>query len=79
MVDGVKLALVVHQLMPIYRRFNARCKAVVPLVIGFVSLVGVSVEGQVRFNDCQPVAGGGVTCNTVPYGNTRTQMIYCQY
>ena len=59
MVDGVKLALVVHQLMPIYRRFNARCKAVVPLVIGFVSLVGVSVEGQVRFNDCHHVIGVG--------------------
>ena len=46
--------------MPIYQRFDARFKAVVPLVIGFASLVGVSVKGQVRFNDCQPVAGGGV-------------------
>lgn len=34
---------------------------------------------QVRFDDCQPVAGGGITCNTVPYGNTRADMIDGQY
>ena len=34
-----------------------------------------SVRAQVRFDDCQPVAGGGITCNTVPYGNTRADMI----
>ena len=65
--------------MATYGRFDARVKAVIPLVIGFVSLVGVSVKGQVRFNNCQPVAGGGVTCSTVPYGNTKTQMIDGQY
>ena len=43
MVEAVKLDSVVHQLMPIYRHFDARFKAVIPLVIGFVSLVGVSV------------------------------------
>ena len=35
----------------------------------------VELRAQVRFDDCQPVAGGGITCNTVPYGNTRMQMI----
>ena len=79
MVDAVKLVSVVHQLMPINQRLDQRFKSALPLVIGFVSLVGVSVKGQVRFNDCQPVAGGGVTCNTVPYGNTRTQMIDGEY
>ena len=34
-----------------------------------------SVRAEVRFDDCQPVAGGGITCNTVPYGNTRADMI----
>ena len=34
-----------------------------------------SVRGQVRFDDCQPAAGGGITCNAVPYGNTRADMI----
>mgnify|MGYP003326311035 CR=1 FL=1 len=38
-----------------------------------------SVQAQVRFDDCQPIAGGGVTCNTVPYGNTRAQMIDGEY
>ena len=65
--------------MPTDRHFDALGKVVVLSVIGLVSLVGVSVKSQVRFNDCQPVAGGGVTCNTVPYGNTRTQMIDGQY
>jgi len=78
-LDAVKLVSVVQQLMPIQRPFDGRLSAVVPLLIGCVSLVGVSVKSQVRFNDCQPVAGGGVTCNTVPYGNTRTQMIDGQY
>ena len=32
-------------------------------------------RAQVRFDDCRAMAGGGVTCNTVPYGNTRMQMI----
>ena len=61
------------------RCFNAPGRVAVLSVIGLVSMVGVSVKSQVRFNDCQPVAGGGVTCNTVPYGNTRTQMIDGQY
>ena len=67
--------------MPTDRHFDALGKVVVLSVIGLVALVavGVSVKSQVRFNDCQPVAGGGVTCNTVPYGNTRTQMIDGQY
>ena len=78
-VVAVKMGSVVYQLMTIHQRSDARFKFAVPLVIGFVSLIGVSVSGQVRFNDCQPVAGGGVTCNTVPYGNTRTQMIDGQY
>ena len=65
--------------MPITQRLEKPFKSAQFLVIAFVSLVGVSVKGQVRFNDCQPVAGGGVTCNTVPYGNTRTQMIDGQY
>ena len=34
-----------------------------------------SAHAQVRFDDCQPVAGGGITCNTVPYGNTRADMV----
>ena len=36
-------------------------------------------RAQVRFDDCQPVAGGGITCNTVPYGNTRADMIDGEY
>ena len=78
-VVAVKMVSVVHQLMPIHQCSDARFKFAVPFVIGFVSLIGVSVRGQVRFNDCQPVSGGGVTCNTVPYGNTKTQMIDGQY
>lgn len=34
-----------------------------------------STSAQVRFDDCEPSAAGGVTCNTVPEGNTRMQMI----
>ena len=34
-----------------------------------------STGAQVRFDDCEPSAAGGVTCNTVPEGNTRMQMI----
>ncbi|QNI59593.1 hypothetical protein SynBIOSU31_02731 [Synechococcus sp. BIOS-U3-1] len=48
--------------------------SVVALVTMNVSLVN-PVQAQVRFDDCQPVAGGGITCNTVPYGNTRADMI----
>ena len=44
---------------------------VVVITAGLLS----SVRAQVRFDDCQPVAGGGITCNTVPYGNTRADMI----
>ena len=65
--------------MPINRHFDVRFRSVCPILIGFISLVGVSAKAQVRFNDCEPVAGGGVTCNTVPYGNTRTQMIDGEY
>ena len=36
-------------------------------------------DAQIRFDDCQPAAGGGITCNTVPYGNTRTNMIDGEY
>ena len=32
-----------------------------------------------RFDDCTPLDGGGVTCNTVLYGNTRMQMIDGEY
>ena len=38
-----------------------------------------SLRAQVRFDDCQPVAGGGITCNTVPYGNTRADMIDAEF
>ena len=34
-----------------------------------------SAQAQVRFDDCQPVAGGGITCNMVPYGNARADMV----
>ena len=47
---------------------------VAALVTISASLVS-AVRAQVRFDDCQPVAGGGITCNTVPYGNTRADMI----
>jgi hypothetical protein len=36
-------------------------------------------SAQIRFDDCQPAAGGGITCNTVPYGNTRANMIDGEY
>ena len=48
--------------------------SVTALVTIGISLVN-PVRGQVRFDDCQPVQGGGITCNTVPYGNTRADMI----
>jgi len=38
-----------------------------------------TAQAQVRFDDCQPVAGGGITCNTVPTGNTRADMIDGEY
>ena len=37
------------------------------------------VNAQIRFDECQPAAGGGITCNTVPYGNTRANMIDGEY
>ena len=50
---------------------------------GVVLLILVALAGpcraQVRFDDCKPIAGGGVTCNTVPYGNTRMQMVDGEY
>ena len=48
--------------------------SVVALVTIGTSLAN-PVRGQVRFDDCQPVAGGGITCNTVPYGKTRDDVI----
>ena len=39
----------------------------------------IPAEAQIRFDDCQPAAGGGITCNTVPYGNTRANMIDGEY
>ena len=48
--------------------------SVAALVTMNVSLVNPALA-QVRFDDYQPVAGGGITCNTVPYGNTRADMI----
>ena len=38
-----------------------------------------SVRAQVRFDDCKRLAGGGISCNTVPYGNTRADMIDGEY
>ena len=49
--------------------------ALVTISAGLASSVGA----QVRFDDCQPVAGGGITCNTVPYGNTRADMIVGEF
>ena len=48
--------------------------SVAALVTICTSLVN-PVRAQVRFDDCQPASGGGITCNTVPYGNTRADMI----
>ena len=48
--------------------------SVVALVTITTSLAN-PVRGQVRFDECQPVGGGGITCKTVPYGNTRANMI----
>ena len=44
-------------------------------LVSISSALFSSVRAQVRFDDCQPVAGGGITCNTVPYGNTRADMV----
>jgi len=46
-----------------------------------LALVAVAMpsRAQVRFDDCKPIAGGGVTCDTVPYGNTRLQMLDGEY
>ena len=51
--------------------FLMSAAALVTISAGLVS----ALQAQVRFDDCQPVAGGGITCNTVPYGNTRADMI----
>ncbi|WP_240789200.1 lactate dehydrogenase [Synechococcus sp. BS56D] len=65
-----------------------RCSAAVPrpcpqrlllLLILWGSTGTGAALAQVSFDDCQPVAGGGITCNTVPYGNTRMQMIDGEY
>ena len=52
-------------------------RIVVALAIG-VSAIS-SAHAQVRFDDCQPVAGGGITCNTVPFGNARADMVDGEY
>ena len=52
-------------------------RIVVALAIA-VSAVS-SAHAQVRFDDCQPVAGGGITCNTVPFGNARADMVDGEY
>lgn len=43
------------------------------------ALLAIPTGAQIRFDDCQPDAGGGITCNTVPYGNTRADMIDGEY
>jgi len=43
------------------------------------ALLASPTGAQIRFDDCQPAAGGGITCNTVPYGNTRADMIDGEY
>ena len=48
------------------------------VLIALVGGIG-PVGAQVRFDDCQPISGGGITCNTVPYGNTRMNMIDGEY
>ena len=48
------------------------------VLIALVGGIG-PVRAQVRFDDCQPISGGGITCNTVPYGNTRMNMIDGEY
>ena len=47
--------------------------------VAIAAAASSSARAQVRFDDCQPVAGGGITCNTVPYGNTRADMIDGEY
>ncbi len=48
-------------------------------VVTFSAGLASALRAQVRFDDCKPVAGGGITCNTVPYGNTRADMIDGEY
>ena len=55
----------------VVRVFLMSVAALITISAGLVS----ALQAQVRFDDCQPVAGGGITCNTVPYGNTRADMI----
>ena len=35
-----------------------------------LALVPASARAGVEFTDCQPAAGGGITCDTQPTGNT---------
>ncbi len=44
--------------------------AVLLLAVPLLPLAG---RAQVRFQDCEPAAGGGVTCDTEPEGNTLLQ------
>ncbi|MCP9848839.1 hypothetical protein KBY88_03250 [Cyanobium sp. Morenito 9A2] len=35
-----------------------------------VLVTPLGTRADVRFQDCQPAAGGGITCDTRPEGNT---------
>jgi hypothetical protein len=38
-----------------------------------LALASVSALADVRFENCVPLAGGGITCDTQPEGNTLTE------
>ena len=40
------------------------------LVLLIVLLAATPLRAEVEFTDCQPLADGGITCNTEPTGNT---------
>ena len=68
-----------HRVMYLVHRFGLPTALTLFIYPALLFTFEDSVNAQVRFDNCQPVSGGGVTCNTVPYGNTRTQMIDGEY
>ena len=52
-------------------RFGIAAATATVLVTAGLALLPMTVVADVEFEDCQPSADGGVTCDTRPTGNTR--------
>ena len=57
-----------------------RMPIVLRLLMSLAVLLAVlPADAGVEFTDCQPVSGGGVTCNTEPTGNTLMDDVDARY